>query len=92
MFLINKRGGRKAAVKDGACNSKGNVWGTYIHGIFDNFYLRRDLLNRLRRKKGMVLDDGGNDFEQDEEYDKLSNLLRCNLDMKLFYRIINEKK
>lgn len=91
MFLINKRGGRKAVVKDGARNSKGNVWGTYIHGIFDNFYLRRDFLNRLRRKKGMALDSGGNDFEQDKEYDKLSNLLRRNLNMKLLYGIINEK-
>ena len=88
MFLINKRGGRKAAVKDGACNSKGNVWGTYIHGIFDNFYLRRDFLNQLRRKKGMILDNGSNDFEQDKEYDKLADLLRDNLDMKLLKEIV----
>ena len=91
MFLINKRGDRKAAIKDGAHNSKGNVWGTYIHGIFDNFYLRRDFLNRLRRKKGMMLDNSGNGFEQDKEYDKLADLLRRNLDMRSLYGIINEK-
>ena len=32
---------------------KGNVWGTYIHGIFDNDGLRSALLNSLRKKKGL---------------------------------------
>ena len=32
---------------------KGNVWGTYIHGIFDNDDLRAALLDSLREKKGL---------------------------------------
>jgi adenosylcobyric acid synthase len=32
---------------------KDNVWGTYIHGIFDNDGLRTDLLNSLRKGKGL---------------------------------------
>jgi adenosylcobyric acid synthase len=38
-------------IQDGS--AKGNVWGTYIHGIFDNDGLRTDLLNSLRKKKGL---------------------------------------
>lgn len=32
---------------------KDNVWGTYIHGIFDNDGLRTQLLNALRKKRGL---------------------------------------
>lgn len=32
---------------------KGNVWGTYIHGIFDNDEIRTSLINALRVKKGL---------------------------------------
>jgi adenosylcobyric acid synthase len=32
---------------------KGNVWGTYLHGIFDNDGLRTALLNSLRKTKGL---------------------------------------
>ncbi|HDH11279.1 MAG TPA: cobyric acid synthase [Nitrospirae bacterium] len=40
-----------SAVLDGSV--KGNVWGTYIHGIFDNDDLRAALLDSLREKKGL---------------------------------------
>ena len=36
-------------VSDGS--AKGNVWGTYIHGIFDNDLFRRGLINSLRTKE-----------------------------------------
>jgi adenosylcobyric acid synthase len=39
---------------------KGNVWGTYIHGIFDNDGLRTDLLNSLRKGKGLPEQDAIN--------------------------------
>lgn len=32
---------------------KGNVWGTYIHGIFDNDEFRTAFLNSLRQKRGL---------------------------------------
>jgi adenosylcobyric acid synthase len=42
---------RDSVVPDGSV--KGSVWGTYIHGIFDNDGLRTSLINALRIKKGM---------------------------------------
>jgi adenosylcobyric acid synthase len=45
------RGKGKLDMLDGSV--KGNVWGTYIHGIFDNDGLRSALLNSLRKKKGL---------------------------------------
>ncbi len=38
-------------ILDGSMN--GNVWGTYIHGIFDNDELRAEIINSLRKKKGL---------------------------------------
>lgn len=37
---------------DGAVNDTGLVWGTYIHGVFDQPDFRRAWLNRIRRRKG----------------------------------------
>ena len=38
---------------DGAVGEDGFVWGTYIHGLFDQATFRRAWLNRLRIRKGL---------------------------------------
>jgi len=43
---------RCSDVFDGS--AKGNVWGTYIHGIFDNDEFRTSVINSLREKKGLL--------------------------------------
>ena len=92
VFMLNKRGGKKTLIKDGACNSLGNVWGTYIHGVFDCFDFRGDFLNRLRKKKGLPVSKSKGTFFQDEEYDKLAFLLRKNLNIKLLSGIIHGER
>jgi adenosylcobyric acid synthase len=37
---------------DGAVSRDGLVWGTYLHGVFDDPEFRRAWLNRIRRRKG----------------------------------------
>jgi len=44
-------GGPSAESFDGAVNCTGLVWGTYIHGVFDQPGFRRAWLNRIRRRK-----------------------------------------
>ena len=39
---------------DGAINDRGNVMGTYIHGIFDGIRFREYIVNILREKKGIA--------------------------------------
>ncbi len=36
---------------DGACRADGLVWGTYIHGVFDQPEFRREWLNHVRGRK-----------------------------------------
>jgi adenosylcobyric acid synthase len=38
---------------DGAMSSDGLVWGTYIHGVFDQPGFRREWLNRVRVRKNL---------------------------------------
>jgi len=38
---------------DGAISDDRRVWGTYIHGVFDQPGFRRYWLNQLRRRKGL---------------------------------------
>jgi adenosylcobyric acid synthase len=38
----------------GLANTRGNVWGAYLHGLFDADGFRRYVLDGLRTKKGLV--------------------------------------
>lgn len=50
--VITERNGKGANVPDGGVSTDGKVWGTYIHGIFDNDGFREAFLNGLRKEKG----------------------------------------
>jgi adenosylcobyric acid synthase len=83
--IINLEDGRV----DGAINKQNNVIGTYLHGIFDNDKLRNLILNNIREKKGLSIDNNVN-YEKlkDMEYDKLAQLVREHIDMKKIKDII----
>jgi adenosylcobyric acid synthase len=51
---IAERSGNPTDVADGAVSKDGRVFGTYLHGIFDNAQFRTAYLNRLRRAKGIA--------------------------------------
>ncbi len=50
---INRRSNRVVDIEDGAISKDGKVYGTYLHGIFDNVGFRTNFLNGLRRQKGL---------------------------------------
>lgn len=76
----------------GIRNEDGSVFGTYIHGIFDNLNFTAGFINNLRKKKGLpeLRQNSGLDFDKfkDEQYDKLAQMLRESLDLKKIYEII----
>ena len=49
-FKITKRDDTEVEIDDGAINEKGNIFGTYLHGIFDNDDFRQKLLAYLRKR------------------------------------------
>lgn len=68
----------------------GNVFGTYVHGIFDNDDFRRQFLNAVRRKKGLdPLNSTRNvRAEKQQNYDRLARIVRDSLNMDLLEKIL----
>lgn len=71
----------------------GNVYGTYVHGIFDAGIIAETMVKNLAEKKGIVFDSGEwMDYEQFKEtqYEKLADTLRQYLDMEYIYGILRD--
>jgi adenosylcobyric acid synthase len=80
LFKLNRLASGEA-VDDGSM--KGNVWGTYLHGLFDNDGFRLALLNALRKRKGLELYDSTVDYSKarDDSMNRWAALLRESIDM-----------
>lgn len=72
---------------DGALDASGRVLGSYIHGLFHNGALRKAVLDNLARAKGVRLPAGERDLTTDQEFDKLADWVRSNLNMELIYQV-----
>ncbi len=76
---------------DGCC--KENVYGTYIHGIFDEEGIVKAMLASLAERKGITL---GNLTEmtrkeyKESQYNLLADTLRKHLDMEKVYQIMEK--
>ncbi|MFQ5737194.1 MAG: hypothetical protein ACE5GY_10115, partial [Thermodesulfobacteriota bacterium] len=83
---ITSRNGQEADEPEGAC--LGNLWGTYIHGIFDNDTFREALLAALRTAKGAPA-GGRSEFgaRRGESIDALARLVGSSLDIASVMRI-----
>lgn len=71
----------------------GNVYGCYIHGIFDGGEVVARLVKAVLASKGMEVSDiRVMDRRQykEEQYDRLADIIRENLDMKRIYEIIEK--
>lgn len=70
-----------------------NVYGSYVHGIFDQAKIANAMLDALAKKKGVVLQDGALlDYEayKEKQYDKLADTLREYLNMEEIYGMLRE--
>lgn len=76
---------------DGAM--QGNIYGTYIHGIFDSEQVRTALMSSLYRIKGMKESDAIIDNHKEykeKQYDLLAQTIRESLNIEEIYRIMEE--
>ncbi len=93
IFTIVKKGDRNIWIEDGAISKDGKVWGTYIHGIFDNDEFRRGFINHLRKRKGLSPLSRSDILHyhqmKGEGFNNLERGLRENLDVDLIYRILS---
>lgn len=91
-FRIYERSTKEVEVLDGAVRSDGRVFGTYIHGIFDNDSFRRHIIDLIREQKGwgqLQAEDILTVKEQREkDFNKLADVVRNSLNMDKLYQIM----
>ena len=79
----------------GICS--GNVYGSYIHGIFDRGEIAETVVRALAERKGISLGETEQDNKildyrefKEKEYDRLADILRKHLDMDRIYGMLRE--
>lgn len=91
-FRIFERSTREIDVVDGAVRSDGKVFGTYIHGIFDNDGFRRHIINLIRAQKGwspladreiVTVTE-----QRDRDFNKLAEVVRNSMNIEKLYQIM----
>lgn len=87
----NNKENHKNQLFDGA--KKGNVFGTYFHGIFHNYNFRREFLNYIRKNKGLKPKFNEDPYETKKDYsiDRLAEIVEENLDIDFIDNLINKK-
>jgi adenosylcobyric acid synthase len=77
---------------DGCVSVDGRVIGTYFHGIFHNDSFREQLINTVRRKKGLKDLTGRVSFNQVREsaFDRLADHVRSNVNLQYIYEKMEE--
>jgi adenosylcobyric acid synthase len=92
---IQETNGQPERREDGAVNNDGTVIGTYLHGIFDNPYWTRHLLNKIRTAKGLaplVNTNVSISEYKDQQYERLARLFAENVDMEKLKQILQESE
>lgn len=75
--------------------SQGNVYGSYLHGIFDENGIAGEVIAALAERKGISCDTGEMmDYAafKETQYNKLADTLREYLDMDHIYSILREAR
>jgi adenosylcobyric acid synthase len=87
--------GRTKALSDMDVNTlvvqNNNVYGTYLHGFFDDETCRSAFCSFICEKKGVPpLSEHSFDLKKykEEQYDKLAEAVRNNLDMQFIYKVL----
>ena len=91
-FVINERRNEPCQETEGTASADGLVFGTYIHGIFDNDSLRRSLLNALRVRKGLQPISSMRNVlaEKQQAYERLADIVEQHLDMDKIKHIMED--
>ena len=90
--LREEQAGNHTEKQDGCCRD--NLYGTYVHGIFDKAEVAETIIRALMKEKGMEPEVGGLAFDyekyREEQYNRLADMMRKYLDMEAIYRILEK--
>lgn len=88
VFRVVERSGQPVDSLDGASVRGGSVWGTYLHGLFDDDTFRTFFLNHFRRAKGWEKRPVRRRKDLDTVLNNLANRVRASLDMNKIRQIL----
>ncbi len=74
-------------------NDHKDVYGSYVHGLFDKGSIAGAVVQALAKKKGIKIEDGlFTDYQtfKEKQYDKLADTLRIYLNMEEIYGMLRE--
>lgn len=75
------------------CGDNPNIYGTYVHGLFDKENIADSIIQVLAERKGIVLQDSVfEDYQtyKEKQYNSLANTLRQYLNMEEIYGMLTE--
>jgi len=77
------------------CGDNPNVYGSYVHGLFDQGAMASSIIRVLAERKGIQIEDG--EFEdyqsfKEKQYDKLADILRMYMNMEVVYGMLREAR
>lgn len=75
--------------------TKGQIYGSYVHGLFDQKEICKTIVKSLAEKKGLKMDDlAAMDYQaiKEREYDKLADCMRQYMDMDAIYAMLKESR
>lgn len=80
-----------SAGTEGVASTKGNLWGTYLHGVFDQDSFRHWFIDRLRQKKGLPeLGTVQVNYRIDDHINRLASVVRSELQMEKVLKILQQ--
>jgi len=88
LFKVVEKQGMKAATFDGAFEVRqsndhisSNIYGTYIHGLFDSSSYRKYFLNKIRKNSGLNPKEQSLNIKQISPFDHLANEFENHMDL-----------
>jgi adenosylcobyric acid synthase len=88
LLRVSQEQGRAIDRFDGCISDDGQIWGTYIHGLFDEPQFRREFLNQLRARLGWNPLRPHTAASKEAALDSLADLVSRHLDCALLQDIL----
>lgn len=94
-ITITESLGRPVHYQEGAVDENQQVFGTYLHGIFDEAEFTGQLITYLLQKKGLtakVQKQISLEAYKEQEYEKLAEIFRRHVNMEKIYQLMEEQE
>ncbi len=94
IISVKKKSSKTVSNLDGAKNKKGNIWGSYIHGLFDENEFRKSILQSIK-PNAQIIDNASSENTitefKNKQYNKLAAHYTKHLNMSLINKILDRK-